>query len=414
MRFGINIIPVLAVMLSGVKAYSQRGDSIKSDSLVSFYTKKMQKYLDKDGKVIAIVTPTKDGIGIYQPATDTSYRKLVYFESWVGPAILTRHFLSEILTRRHFAYVPDKPLKGYVIAIDPGHIGGDLENAKKEKKWVEMKNSTAPLIEGNLTLATAKILKKKLEEQGATVMLTRDKQGVSSFGITYEKWKDSLFLHSLDSAYIRKDISFEEKNYLLGKANDIDIFRRFFLQEDLRNRAKKINAILPDFTLIIHYNVDETNQNWNKPTKKNYNMAFVGGGFSSDEFDKPEVGMSCFRLLVSNDIERSIEFSKYIVEGLVQKTGVPAALDSCAIYLKGNCITTEAPGVFCRNLALTRMVWGTLCYGESLYQDNVNEYKALTKDEIVVEGMITSKRVEEVAEGYFEGIMNYVKNKKDK
>ena len=121
--------------------------------------------------------------------------------------------------------------------------------------------------------------------------------------------------------------------------------------------------------------------------------------------------MEFLRLLLTNDIERSIEFSGYMVESLVQKTGVPAALDSNAVYLKDNCMKTDVNGVYCRNLSMTRKVKGPVCYGESLYQDNINECKALNKKEIKIEGMETSKRVEEVAEAYFQGIMNYVNRK---
>jgi hypothetical protein len=141
-------------------------------------------------------------------------------------------------------------------------------------------------------------------------------------------------------------------------------------------------------------------------------MAFVGGGFAADELDKPEARIDFLRLLLTDDIEHSINFSKYIVNSLSKKLGVPTALDSCAIYLRDNCITTGVNGVFCRNLTLTRTVKGTLCYGESLYQDNINECKALSKKEITVDGIRTSKRVEEVADAYFQGIMNYVKEKK--
>mgnify|MGYP001576610280 CR=1 FL=1 len=70
---------------------------------------------------------------------------------------------------------------------------------------------------------------------------------------------------------------------------------------------------------------------------------------------------------------------------------------------------TDVPGVFCRNLTLTRMVKGTLIYGEALYQDNINEYKLLNKKEITIDGIKISKRIEEVAEAYSEGIINYVK-----
>jgi len=415
----------------------------------------MQKYLDKENKASEVFSFTKEGIEVYAPETDTSQKRLEYIVYWdiywndtinfpvTGPGDIIENYFThpyapfdwknfarrckiEYAARNSggrflapsYALMYAEPkvihgnsklLDGYKIAIDPGHIAGDLETAKMEKRWVEMKSAKVQLIEGELTLATAKILKKKLEAEGATVMLTRDKPNISSFGIDFKKWKDSLFHKSLDSAYSRGDVTFEERIFLFNKANDTEIFRRFFLQDELRERVRKINEFQPDLTLVIHYNVDETNQSWNKPTKKDFNMAFVGGSFGADELDKPEARIDLLRLLLTDDIEQSIDFSKYIVESLVQKTNVPAALDSCAIYLKGSCITTDASGVFCRNLALTRMVKGTLCYGESLYQDNINECKALSKKEIKVDGIETSKRVEEVAEAYFEGIMNYVK-----
>ena len=392
----------------------------------------MQKYLDKENKASEVFSFTKEGIEEYEPSTDTSKRKLIGTILWSDLSgyrdILIAHSVDEVVNLLYQKKISSlngnekmekllyskkdsvKTIRTYKIALDPGHIGGDIEIAKMEKKWVEMKTNPArgikepiQLIEGNLTLATAKILKKKLEAEGATVMLTRNEMGISAFGINYEKWKDSLFLRSVDSAYTRGDISFEEKNFLIVKANDTEIFRRFFLQEEMRERARKINEFHPDLTLIIHYNVDETNTNWNKPTKKNFNMAFVGGSFTEDELDKPEARIDFLRLLLMEDIEKSIEFSKYIVESLVQQTNVPAALDSNAVYLKDNCMQTNANGVFCRNLALTRMVKGTLCYGESLYQDNIYECKALSQKD--------SNRVEEVAEGYFQGIINYVKSK---
>ena len=431
MRIPINILLATCYLLFTTYGFAQ----VNSDSLILVYTNKMQKYLDKENKASEVLSFTKDGIEVYAPATDTFQRKYEFKISWKDIT-----FFKNILSAYSYLRIKQmlfdsmavaevnvpgiikrdlsKPLLHYSIALDPGHIGGDIETARMEKKWVEMKANPAKgikepiqLIEGDLTFVTAKILKKKLESKGAKVMLTRNELGISAFGITYKKWKDSLFLRSVDSAYARKDVSFEEKNFLLTKANDTEIFRRFFLQEEIYERARKINEFNPTLTLIIHYNVDETNQNWNKPTKKDFNMAFVGGSFGADELVQPEARIDFLRLLLTEDIEKSIDFSKYIVEGLVQKTGIPSATDSCAIYLRDNCMTTGVNGVFCRNLALTRMVKGALCYGESLYQDNINECKALSKNEITVDEMKSSKRVEEVAEGYFQGIINYMKSK---
>jgi N-acetylmuramoyl-L-alanine amidase len=401
---------------------------INSDSLISFYGRKMKIYLDKDDKASELFSFTEYGIDIYTPATDTTLKELESRIAWtdVGfyknkldnySCLSSKKTLSDsskyadinipVLEKNNF----DKTLNSYKIALDPGHIAGDMEVAKKEKKYVIMQSPSVQLIEGELTLATALILKKKLEKEGATVMLTRDKPNQSAFGVDYKKWKDSLFITALDSAFLSGDISFEEKIYLRTKASDTEIFRRFFSLEDVHQRAKKINAFRPDLTLVIHYNVDEANTNWNKPSRKNFNMAFVGGSFAVDELEKIESRVEFLRLLLTDDIEKSIVFSKYIIESLAKKTKVPSALDSNATYLKDNCISTNVSGVYCRNLTLTRKINGIVCYGESLYQDNLNECKALSKKEINIDGVGVSKRVGEVAEAYYEGIINYVKRK---
>jgi N-acetylmuramoyl-L-alanine amidase len=421
-RIRIALFLILSIFFSAVSA------QLNSDSLIYFYRSKMKKYLDKDDTASELFLFTEYGIDIYTPATDTTLKKLENRIAWADvesyknklakqTRLSSNKMLSDSskdvvinsrgLEKNNF----DNTLSFYKIALDPGHIAGDMEVAKKEKKYVTMQSPSVQLIEGELTLATTLILKKKLEKEGATVMLTRDKPNQSTFGVDYKKWKDSLFVTALDSAFLGGDISFEEKNYLRTKASDTEIFRRFFSLADVHQRAKKINAFHPDLTLVIHYNVDEANTNWNKPSKKNFNMAFVGGSFAANELDKSEARVEFLRLLLTDDIEKSIVFSKYIIESLAKKTKVPSALDSNATYLKDNCIRTNAMGVYCRNLTLTRKINGIVCYGESLYQDNLNECKALSKKEINIDGIETSKRVEEVAEAYFEGIINYVKRK---
>lgn len=398
---------------------------VNSDSLISLYTWKIQKYLDRENKAFDVFAFTAEGIEVYVPATDTTARKLEFKIGWTdigtfknmpGKHSHNRAALDSVLVpggNEPFGNNRDsrKLLSAYKVALDPGHIAGDIVTAKKEKKWVEMKFPPVQLIEGELTLATALILKRKLEKQGTQVMMTRNKPNQSAFGVDYKTWKDSLFVQSLDSAYARGDISFEEKNYLYAKATDTEVFRRFFSLEDVRERAKRINAFSPDLTLIIHYNVDETNTDWNKPSGKNYNMAFVGGSFTADELDRPETRVEFLRLLLTDDLEHSIEFSRCVTQGLVEKTHVRAAMDSSAVYLRDNCMKTDAPGVFCRNLILTRKVKGVICYGESLYQDNIHECRALSKKEIKVDSFETSRRVEEVAEAYYQGILNYLNNK---
>lgn len=427
------IFLVLSITLPYSPSYSQ----INTDSLISFYSERIRQYLDKDSSSVNIIQLTSEGIAIYTAETDSSKRKFDFSIYWneinvfkelserfdtkalsaicskkkSSPFALNLLNLTPRTPKEEYSADDKKPLRGYKIALDPGHIAGDIATAKMEKKWIDMKNPDVKIIEGELTLATAKILERKLTDAGAEVMLTRTQPNTSSFGLNYKKWKDSLYAQSLDTALAQQLVSLNDYNFLKNKASDLEIFRQFFLAEDNRERARKINAYSPDLTLIIHYNVDEENTNWITPTTKDFNMVFTGGSFMQGELQRMEDRLDFLRLLLTDDLEKSAYFSNYIANNLQEITRVPLARDSDAIYLYNNCLPTNYNGVYCRNLMLTRKIKNTLCYGESLYQDNRKECILLSKSNYLEGKVKTSKRVAEVAEAYYEGIINYIKPK---
>src|SRR5262249_38392254 len=65
-----------------------------------------------------------------------------------------------------------KPLAGFRIALDPGHLGGTW--ARMEERWFKI-GDKAPVQEGDMTLQVAQLLKPRLESLGAKVMLVREK-----------------------------------------------------------------------------------------------------------------------------------------------------------------------------------------------------------------------------------------------
>jgi len=244
-----------------------------------------------------------------------------------------------------------------------------------------------------LTFETASLLKEKLENAGATVLLSRNKD------VDFDGWIKTSLLRVVDSMFAAKDMTEEEKQFLLFRATKKDIFRKLFVNLETKERARKINSFAPDFTIIIHYNVDEKNAGWTKPTKKDYDMTFVGGSYLKNEMEKPLSRAEFLRLLLTDDIENSICFSSFFVKSFEKNLAVPTAQQTDADYLAEYCLPTEEPGVFCRNLMLTRMVHGTLVYGETLCQDNLNELELLSK----------SGRVQQVVNAYYEGIVKYIK-----
>lgn len=291
----------------------------------------------------------------------------------------------------------DLPLKGKKIAIDPGHTAGNMEQAFIEKKYLKFAldsiniskglKDSIEIIEPQSTLATALLLKKELELQGAEVLLTRTKPGYSSFDKTFKKW--------YVEAYAKRKRKPKER---WAFVND-------FNTKDIENRARIVNRYKPDATIIIHYNVDEKNEPWTSPTTKNYNMVFVAP--SEEKLDSLRAQLN--PLAVKSNYAQSVCLASELLKSFDKILQVPTASEEDACYLQDKCKRTVSPGVFERNLALNRLIKGVVVYGETLYQDNINECQLLNEKTLEIDGVKYSPRVKQVADAYFEGIMNYYK-----
>jgi N-acetylmuramoyl-L-alanine amidase len=411
--------------------YSQEAEQIK------YYTEKAEKFLDKEKALGFFYSIDIHGVSLYANTADRNSNKPEFFLEWkdlgnfrsdlkTNPEEVFRIYktgkysvpLPDIAVGKsivkHLDPLPDKRFSGKKIAIDPGHIAHDLITGDLEKKHIKFKkdplhglSDSVEFAEGMLTYATAALLKQKLESQGAIVMLTRP-EGLSAFGKTFQEWKKNDLRKSVDSLFKIGELKTPQKQYFLGeKAKDNDIFRVLFRDLDLAKRAELINNFHPDLTVIIHYNVDETNLEWIHPTKKDFNMAFVGGAFMKNDLSSPEKRFEFLRLLLSDDLENSIKLSSSVVNAFSEKLEVPLTGDQDAKYIGQSCLPTGKKGVYCRNLQLTRYVHSPLVYGETLYQDNIKESQLLNKES----DKTKNERVQQVAEAYYEGILNYIQSK---
>lgn len=307
------------------------------------------------------------------------------------------------------------PLKGFRIALDPGHSAITLAEAQLEQKFLyfakpDNSGDSVRIFESLLTFNTASILKKMLEEKGATVMLSRNAADYTSFGCSLTEWMRVHKKRSLDSLYHAGSLPLAKYQHLL-KATDYTVFWDFFRDFDLAHRATLINDFAPHVTLIIHYNVDEKNLPWNKYTSKNFTMAFIGGAFTADNLSRTEGRVNFVRLLISPQLNNSQRLASETVGQFKKQLDIEIAKATDADYLKNNCLSTSSPGVFCRNLALCRKINSPLVYGESLYQDNVLESSLLMGTELDLYGLKTNKRLQQVANSYYEGLLAFLKNK---
>ena len=227
---------------------------------IKYYTHKVEKYLDKEKALSPYYSINTDGISIYESLPKKlkkdfefhiSFDKIDNFNlylkntaskqvfetykkgnynmavpfafnlkvdsSIVGSSIVDSSFTNET-----------KKLEGLKIAIDPGHIAGDMEMGDIEKKCLTFKCDSVhglmdsiAIAEGVLTFATAKLLKDKLEAEGAEVFMTRPFNSSSAFGLTFDDWLKTHFTTTVDSLYKEEKITLAQKQFFWvpGQAN---------------------------------------------------------------------------------------------------------------------------------------------------------------------------------------------------
>ncbi|MFK7921430.1 MAG: hypothetical protein AB8H47_05710 [Bacteroidia bacterium] len=325
-----------------------------------------------------------------------------------------------------FVYPEGKiaPLKGLRVALDPGHMAASAEVAEIEGKYMKMYANAKqgrPAIqfnEANLSLATAHLIRQQLEAMGASVLMTRREAGVGVTGYTWEAWRSSnAFEDSVKRLRKEGEITWKKARWWRKSAEEKDIMKRFFTPMDLRARAEMINDFQPHLTLIIHFNVDSPNwelrdkDGFFRPTDQNYLMAFTPGSFMSGELNKLEDRVAFLRQIISDDVNESIRLCDAFVKASVAETGVHVVSPAYPLsYLNRACILTEKPGVYARNLTLTRLIAGPVCYGESLNQDHLEESLALNRRDLQIEGIQTSSRLKSVANAYVKAVLSFVKD----
>jgi N-acetylmuramoyl-L-alanine amidase len=311
------------------------------------------------------------------------------------------------LTKR---YTPIKtgnyPIK---IALDPGHTAGTKKEAILEQRYISSKEGF--FYESELTMATALHLKKLLTEKGFEVMLTR-RQGETALGYSYSYWFRKHFRKELEMDLQTGAITQERFNDL-SKATKQEVFHRYFKDKDFTTRINKINAFSPDIAIMIHYNASEFENSPDRFAPEvdyNYSVVFVPGAFTNSELSAQSQMDDFVRLASTNTISKSVQLSKFIVSEFNNKLNAKQLLPNDhpeLWYLKKYSTYTGVPGVFGRNLYLTRAPKCPTTYAECFLQNNRDELAKLANRDIKINGKAISSRVIDVADCYYIGIVKY-------
>jgi N-acetylmuramoyl-L-alanine amidase len=311
------------------------------------------------------------------------------------------------------------PLLGLKILIDPGHMGGN-DWDHHTGKFVEFGGKKVS--EGDLTLWTSLLTAKKLEDLGALVVVTRERQmsvsnqNPETFDITPHV--NNYFYNSLDgwmAPYLEQPIDTIRKTIRnaseVGKAyTDTQRMQYFILGEDLEARSKMIDSFQPDITIDIHYDATKTDQIQSKTQSLE---AFIPGAFLKAETGARKTkALALKHLLEVRRWNQTVDLADEVTSAMSKSLGIPR-LDSPQAFTG----IRVRDGVYTRNLYIARRAMsGLLIYLECLHYDHVQEHSRLANlDRSATYHQTEFKypsRVDEVVSGIESGILNYFKNAK--
>lgn len=260
-----------------------------------------------------------------------------------------------------------KPLKGLRVALDPGHIGGEF--AKMEERWFQV-NESAPVEEGEMTLAVAKILANRLKELGAVVSFVRSE----NTPVTPRRPDD---LREVALAVLRKAGVADPPPSYSGpddpaKEQSVQWQTEllFYRQSEIRYRARKVNNTLrPDVVLCLHFNAEA----WGDPKAptlldKNHFHVLVNGSYLPDEIAVDDQRFEMLRKLLSRAYDEELPIADRMAAVFARETHLPPYE-----YTKDTVTKVGASGyVYARNLLATRMFNCPVVYFEP-YVMNSNE-----------------------------------------
>lgn len=405
------------------------------------FTQNLHRYLIKDDTLLQWLHISEKGIFIFaSPEQKGSGQPefVLYWNELDSMRHLIRHLAEDSLLSfyQHKGTTPLNPANRSIaikppvkkdftpmdvrIAIDPGHTGGDEALARMEKKYMRMRPGAVPgydreiaFNEGNLAMATAFVLADSLRARGFSVMLTRPGYGLTAFGIPYDEWLATEYPAALQM-YIRdQEMTPKEEEAIRAKTRPDQIFHSVFKYAEFKERARLIRTFQPSITLAIHYNVNEKNVSdaagFYRPVADNFSMCFVPGAWAAGELDDARWRMQFLMDLIDDENQNSLKLSASVENHLASDLGVPPMpFDTAVGYLRNYSIDAGVPGVFCRNLAFNRLLSGAMCFGETLFQDNLRECVALNEKRVNYHGWLGPTRVGEAANAYYLGIMDYL------
>lgn len=260
-----------------------------------------------------------------------------------------------------------RPLDGVKVAIDPGHIGGAW--ARMEQRWYQSPGSTTAVMEGEMTLMTARLLQPALEALGATVFLVRD----GAEPVTATRPDDYAALATTPQ--------------------QAELF--FYRKAEIRARADRVNRqIRPDLLVCLHFNAEP----WGEPdtvtfTEINHLHLIVNGHYDATELALDDVRHEMLERVFQRSEREELRLADAVSRSLAAATGLPP-YDYGAGHMAGNAHRPlpENPYVWARNLMANRLYQCPVVFTEPYVMNNREVHDRVAAGDYEGERLVAGKR----------------------
>jgi len=286
-----------------------------------------------------------------------------------------------------------RPLEGLVVAIDPGHIGGNW--TRWDDRHFTIGRDNLPVREGEMVRKVARLLQRDLALLGATVLLTRE----SNNPVTSLR---------------PEDLRGEARSYLLGRGRvpsdgliDSTAKAMFAISSEIRARAELVNQnFQPDIALCLHFDASP----WgSRPSLRNKNHfhILINGCYARFEVEEDDTRLEMLLRILQRTHYEEVALAHELARTMGKATRLPAfAYDGT----NGKSVSDNR-FVWARNLLANRSFFCPVIFFEPYCMNHpevfervqLGEYRGLRE----INGVYRKNIYREYADGVIAGLVNY-------
>jgi hypothetical protein len=299
------------------------------------------------------------------------------------------------------------PLNGVKITLDPGHLGGEW--AKIEERWMQL-DGGRPVMEGEISMEIALMVKQRLEALGALVTFTR-KSGQPATTLRPRDLEQAARDYLIDDRHIANPAYGYKDLYDPARVNTVKWRSEwlFYRPVEIRARSELVNqSFQPDLVLCLHLNAED----WGDPRNprlvdKSHLHFLVTGAAASGEMDYDDERFEILLKLLSRGSATEVALAESVAQSMAAATRLPAYA-----YHGDNAIPAGSSGyVWARNLLANRMFLCPTVYVEAYVMNNKTDYARLQlgpyEGTRLIDGRPRVNLWREYADSLVEGLKNY-------